>query len=84
MAALLKNSHVFTHTFYVLVWHLAIADTMYLAFDLVLVVPATFANALPFGEYWTNVMANLDTLCWNMICLLLGAFYGVGHVLSTL
>mgnify|MGYP002713361058 CR=1 FL=1 len=75
VAALVKNSHTLTHTFYVLVWHLAVADIMYLITDLILVVPASFANGLPFGKYWTNLIANLDTLCWNTICLLMGEFY---------
>ena len=75
LAALIKNSNVLTHTFYVLVWHLTIADITFLMVNLVLVVPATFANALPFGKFWSNLIANLDTLCWNMICLLMGELY---------
>ena len=75
LAAIVKNSHAFTHTFYVLVWYLAVADIAYLMTDLILVVPASFANALPFGKYWTDLIANLDTLFWFMICLLMGTFY---------
>ena len=84
LAAIIKNSHVLTHTFYILIWHLAIADIMYLMTNLVLVVPASFANVLPFGEFWSNLIANLDSLCWNMICLLMGEFYDIRRALIVL
>ena len=75
LVALIKNSYAFTHTFYIFVWHLAIVDIIYLMINLVLVVPASFANTLPFGQFWTNFIANLDTLCWHMIYLLMGELY---------
>ena len=77
LAAIIKNRHALTHTFYVLIWHLAIADITYLMTNFILVVPASFANALPFGKFWSNLIANLDSLCWNMICLLMGKFYAI-------